>query len=104
MATIISQNSSISVAGAVTLYTAASGGTVNLRALNAGADRTEVRVYLTASPESPGPADLIDTAKLDAGQALLLTGEPIKAGESVVIDPSGENINLSCRVSGFMEA
>ena len=42
-------------------------------------------------------------ATLDPGQALLVSGEPVATGESVVVKPSGNNINLSCRVSGFVE-
>ena len=101
---IIAQSENVTVAGVATLYTAATSGTVNIRVLNAGDDMTEGRVYLTKTPASPVDADLVDMVKLQKGQALLLTGEPIEAGESVVINSSGTTVNLACRVNGFMEA
>jgi len=100
---IIARSANIVSAGHSTLYTASKGGTLQIRALNAGTSSAVVELSLTATPESPAVADKIDIATLEPRQSLLVSGEPIATGESVVITPSGSNINLSCRVSGFME-
>lgn len=103
MPAIIARNSNITAQGTATLYTADSSGTVSIRILNNSAGTAAVDVYATATPETPGDGDQIDSANLAFGQSLLLTGEPLVAGENVVIAAKGTAINLACRVSGFME-
>lgn len=100
---IIARNAHVASEGNTTLHTADHGGTLQIRVLNTGAASTEIELYLTATPAQPAAGDRIDMATLDPGQALLLSGEPVATGESVVVKPSGNNINLSCRVSGFVE-
>lgn len=98
--------SKIAVAGEsfVTLYTAETDGTINIRILNAAEKDSTVELYVTATPSAPATADTIEHGtKLTSGGVLLEMGEPIRKGESVVVRAAGETINLACRVSGWAE-
>ena len=101
---IVAESKKISAAGTSALYTSTGSGALNIRLLNTGESEALIKVYLAASPTAPLPGEQIDTAKLAQGQALIISGEPVKAGESVVIITDGNAISLACRISGFVEA
>jgi len=74
---------------------------VNIVAVNTGALAVTLKVYIGTNA-APAVADRIEPdISLPAGGIYRLTGEPVGAGERVILNTSGANV--TARVSGFEE-
>jgi len=99
----ISQNALISSVNTyTTCYTATVDCTVNINVSNLSTGAMAVNIYITTNPSAPAVADtLMANVAIRANTGCVLRmGEPLKAGESVVI----QNLyagKLAARVSGF---
>lgn len=102
--TVISVNAALPAAGLTQVFgplDAGKSANVNISVCNRSTTSAKVRVAISATAV-PTPKDYIEyDAPATQAQPLLRTGEPVKAGEYVVVYTDGDA--CSVRVSGYDE-